>query len=119
MPNDTSKYSEAMMLIRKPVSEVFEAFINPEITKHFWFTKSSGKLEENKSIVWEWEMYNASTTVMVKEIVQNEKIVFDWSSPVRTVEFLFHSNDDNSTYVTVKEYGYTESGDKLLAIIRD
>jgi uncharacterized protein YndB with AHSA1/START domain len=37
------KYSEAQMLIRKPVSEVFNAFIDPEKTKYFWFTKGSGK----------------------------------------------------------------------------
>ena len=32
--------AKAEMLIRKPVAEVFEAFINPEITTKFWFTKS-------------------------------------------------------------------------------
>ena len=54
------------MLIRKPVAEVFEAFINPAITTKFWFTKSSGKLEAGKQIRWEWEMYNASAEVDVK-----------------------------------------------------
>jgi uncharacterized protein YndB with AHSA1/START domain len=28
------------MLIRKPVAEVFEAFVNPDITTQIWFTKS-------------------------------------------------------------------------------
>lgn len=28
------------MLIRKPVAEVFEAFIDPNITTKFWFTRS-------------------------------------------------------------------------------
>ena len=28
------------MLIRKPVADVFEAFINPDITTKFWFTKA-------------------------------------------------------------------------------
>ena len=46
------------MLIRKPVKEVFEAIINPEITTKFWFTKSSGRLDENKKVEWVWEMYN-------------------------------------------------------------
>jgi hypothetical protein len=36
------------MLIRKPVADVFEAFINPDITTKFWFTKSSGRLEVGK-----------------------------------------------------------------------
>lgn len=49
------------MLIRNPVSQVFEAFIDPAITKNFWFTKGSGKLEVGKTIIWEWEMYNVST----------------------------------------------------------
>ena len=34
---------EAQMLIRKPVSSVFQAFIDPQITSRFWFTKSSGE----------------------------------------------------------------------------
>jgi len=31
------------MLLRKPVAEVFEAFVNPDIATKFWFTKSSGE----------------------------------------------------------------------------
>ena len=34
--------AETGMLIRKPVAEVFEAIVNPEITTKFWFTRSSG-----------------------------------------------------------------------------
>ncbi|EHK53368.1 activator of Hsp90 ATPase 1 family protein [Mesorhizobium alhagi CCNWXJ12-2] len=33
------------MLIRKPVEEVFEAIVNPDITTKFWFSKGSGRLE--------------------------------------------------------------------------
>jgi hypothetical protein len=29
------------MLIRRPVAEVFAAFIDPGVTTKFWFTKSS------------------------------------------------------------------------------
>ena len=119
MLENNSNYSEAKMLIRKPSSEVFEAMINPEITKNFWFTKSSGKLEVNKSVTWEWEMYNVSAVVNVTEIVTNEKIQFEWNNPPRKVEFKFESRSDNSTYVSVKEYGYKETAGKLLAIIRD
>ena len=48
---------EAQMLIRKPVAEVFEAFVNPQITTRFWFTKSSGRLEQGKTVRWDWEMF--------------------------------------------------------------
>ena len=56
------------MLIRKPVAEVYEAFINPAITTKFWFTKSSGRLEPNKQIQWDWEMYHLSVQVGVKKL---------------------------------------------------
>jgi uncharacterized protein YndB with AHSA1/START domain len=40
----------AEMLIRKPVKEVFNAFVDPEKTKNFWFTKGSDKLEKGKRL---------------------------------------------------------------------
>jgi uncharacterized protein YndB with AHSA1/START domain len=36
------------MLIRRSVADVFEAFVNPDITTKFWFTKSSGRLEAGR-----------------------------------------------------------------------
>ncbi len=76
----TQKALEAKseMLIRKPAAEVFEAFIDPAITKHFWFTKGSGKLEAGKQIQWTWEMFNVGTTVDVKAIEPNKRILIEW-----------------------------------------
>src|SRR5215510_6805542 len=87
MTNAISRFAEAQMLIRKPPSQVFEAFIDPSITKNFWFTKGSDRLTLNKKITWTWEMYNLSTTVTAKEIIENEKILFEWDTPPRMVEF--------------------------------
>src|SRR5262245_61603483 len=60
--------AQTEMLIRKSVSEVFEAFINPDITTNFWFTKSSGRLEVGHEIMWHWEMYGVSTLLLVKPL---------------------------------------------------
>ena len=119
MTNNKSICAEAQMLIRKPVEEVFEAFINPSITRNFWFTKGSDRFEVDKKITWEWEMYNVSTTVVAREILQDQKIVFEWDDPSKTVELKFKELDDESTFVTVTEYGYNKKGDELLAIIKD
>ncbi len=118
MPDKNPKCAEAQMIIRKPASEVFGAFINPEVTKNFWFTKSTGKLEENKKVTWEWEMYGASAEVVPKEIVNDKKIVYEWGDPARTVEYTFRQLDDNSTFVTVKECGFEQTGDELLEAIK-
>ncbi len=110
---------QAQMLIRKPVSKVFAAFIDPEITKNFWFTKSSGKLEEGKIVKWEWEMYNVSTNVVVKEIVQDKMISIDWSDPVTRVDFNFEDLGDGTTYVVIHNYGFKLEGEALISMVND
>ena len=119
MTNKKTKCAEAQMLIRKPVEEVFEAFMNPAITRNFWFTKGSGRLEVDKEITWTWEMYNVSTVVVAKEILPDQRIVFEWDDPAKRVELNFQELDDESTYVTITESGYKQTGDKLVEIIKD
>ncbi|RYF24268.1 MAG: polyketide cyclase [Flavobacteriales bacterium] len=107
------------MLIRRPAAAVFNAFIDPAITTNFWFTKSSGKLEVGKKLNWQWEMYGASADVWVKEIIPNQKIIVEWGDPATTIDFNFEAVDENSTYVVIKNYGFRETGDELISIIKD
>jgi uncharacterized protein YndB with AHSA1/START domain len=64
-------------------------------------------------------MYKISTTVVAKEILPNQKIVFEWDNPSKTVEFNFKALDDDSTYVSVTESGYHKKADELLEAIKD
>ena len=104
------------MLIRKPVSEVFEAFVNPEITSKFWFTKGSGRLQAGKQIRWDWEMYNHSVQVTVKAIEENRRILIEWGTPgtLTTVEWVFTSRSDNTTFVSVTNAGFSGNGDEVV-----
>ena len=119
MQNNLAHTVETQMLIRKPAAKVFEAFIDPEITRNFWFTKGSGKLETGKTITWEWEMYGVSATVLVKEIKPNERILMEWGEPATTVDFQFKALSENATYVTIKNYGFHQTGDDLINAIKD
>lgn len=110
---------EAGMLIRKPAAIVFEAFINPEITTKFWFTKSSGKLEEGKSVTWMWEMYGASAQVFTKKIIPNQLISIQWGDPATTVDFEFTALTDDSTYLLIKNHGFDLQGENLIQAIKD
>ena len=108
--------AKAEMLIRKPVAEVFEAFMNPEITTRFWFTKSSGRLEAGKQVTWTWEMYNASSLVTVKDVEQNKRILIEWSgygSPT-TVEWIFTPYGNDATFVSITNSGFSGDGDELV-----
>jgi len=101
------------MLIRKPVEEVFEAFINPEITTNFWFTKSSGRLEIGKRVLWEWEMYGVSDEIYVKDIEENKRILI-MSSDGTHIEWLFNPRTNNETLISIENYGFVGNTDEVL-----
>ncbi len=109
------------MLIRKPAAEVFEAFVNPEITTKFWFTKSSGRLDAGQQVQWEWEMYGVGAPVTVKIIEPTQRLVIEWPgySGLTTVEWLFAAQPDGTTFVTITETGYTGDGDALVQQVTD
>lgn len=110
---------ETQMLIRKPVSVVFEAVTDPAVTTNFWFTRSSGKLEEGNKVTWYWDMYGVSAEVYVKKIVPDKIISIEWNEPATTVDFEFTPLSDNATYVIIKNYGFKLSGDDLINAIKD
>ncbi len=109
------------MLIRKPVADVFEAFVNPDITTKFWFTKSSGRLEAGKQVQWDWEMYGISIPVTAKAIEPNKRIVIEWpghNSPT-TVEWVFSPQKDGTTFVGITEAGFIGADDELVKQVTD
>jgi len=106
------------MLIRKPVSDVFQAFIDPAITTRFWFTKGSGKLEPGTRIRWDWEMYDVSAQVDVKVIEPNKRILIEWGSEDETpttVEWVFTPHPDDTTFVSIANEGFGGDGDEIVA----
>ncbi|MEO6287608.1 MAG: SRPBCC family protein [Dyadobacter sp.] len=109
----------AEMLIRKPAKDVFNAFIDPEQTRNFWFTKGSGMLEKGEVIIWEWEMYGIAVKVSVQEIIAEKLIVIEWGEPATTVEFNFEQTGDQATYVTIANFGFMATGEQLIKVVND
>lgn len=98
----------------------FSSMINPAVTSNFWFTKSSGKLEEGKTISWEWETYGASANVFVNKIIENEFISIQWSDSKEVVDFIFKpTTAGDATYVIINNYGFSQMGDELIDKIID
>lgn len=103
------------MLIRKPVAEVFEAFVDPAITSRFWFTRSSGRLQTGEQVRWDWDMYDVSTQVTVKAIEPNRRILIEWGAPdSTTVEWQFASRPDGTTFVGITHTGFSGDGDDMV-----
>ncbi len=117
-----SPVAKAEMLIRKPVAEVFEAFVDPAITTRFWFTRSSGKLELGAHVRWDWEMYGVSAHVDVKELIPNERILIEWGATDEvptTAEWAFAPRADGTTFVTITSSGFTGTESEKVAAAID
>jgi len=113
--------AETGMLIRRPVAEVFEAIVNPDVTTNFWFTRSSGRLAVGRPLRWDWQMYDVSIEVAAKTIDANRRIVIEWPgySGRTTVEWRFTAPNDGCTFVRVTESGFTGTGDQLVKYVAD
>lgn len=110
---------ETQMLIRKPVAEVFQAFIDPEITSKFWFDSSTGKLEQGKTVQWTWSKYQVDTQVKVLTIIENKQIQVVWGDPKSTVDFIFEEVSPNKTYLRIRNYDIPLQGAELIKFIID
>lgn len=99
------------MLIRKHISEVFEAMINPDITSKFWFTKSSGRIEPGKTLEWEWGQFGVKDTVDILEVKTDEYISLQWKlgELKTTIKMNFEPKSDDFTLVRVTEKGFWKS----------
>jgi len=110
------------MLIRRPVEEVFEAFVDPAITSKFWFTGGSGRLGPGARVRWEWAMYGASADVRVTAFEEQRRIAIEWGSPGgddwTSVEWTFDSRPDG-TLVNITNQGFKGNGDEVCAAACD
>ena len=103
--------AKAEMQIRRPPAEVFEAFADPAITAHFWFTSGSGRLEPGAKVEWEWAMYGFSVDVEVIAIEPERRIEVTWSAygAPSTIAWRFTPLPDGTTFVSVANAGFTGS----------
>ena len=113
--NTESPMAKAEMLIRKPVAEVFAAFVDPAITAQFWFTRGSGRLEPEARVRWEWEVYGVSAEVDVLEMESERRILVAWPGEhgSTTVEWRFTPLADG-TFVSIINSGFGGDADQMV-----
>ena len=103
------------LLIRKPVADVFQAFVDPDIITKFWFNRSDGRLETGNTVHWYWDLFNASTEVRVRAIEENKRILIEWDADnPTTVEWIFTPRSIDTTYVSIVNKGFTGDGDEIV-----
>jgi len=107
--------ARSAMLIRRPVSEVFAAFVDPAVTSKFWFTRGSARLEPGVTVTWHWDMYGFSTQATAIELERDRLILVEWiagESSTR-IEWRFFPRPDQTTFVSITNSGIAGSADEV------
>lgn len=111
---------KAIMMIRRPVADVFEAFVDPAITAKFWFSHGSGRLEPGARVRWDWRWYGVSTEVRVLAFERDARLSIEWGESARTIAtWTFTALSPDRTFVRIDETGYTGDGDAMVAAALD
>lgn len=96
---------KAGITIYKPIDEVFEAIVNPEIMTQYFISKGSARLEEGTEVMWEFPEWDERFPVQVKEVVPNKSIVWNWD-PKSMVRIELEVDSNKNTTVRVQEEGH-------------
>lgn len=114
--------------IAKPVSEVFEAVVNPEHLSRFFTTGGAkGRLEPGAAVTWDFHDFPGAFPVHVLEVEKDKRIVLAWdaagdAAPAdaagnrrTTVTVTFEPLEVNRTLVRISEHGWSDTPEGLKA----
>lgn len=102
---DQSPAARVRMLIRRPVSEVFQALTHPQTLTQFWLAHASGPLEPAKRVQWEFMVPGARVETTVKHFEQGKRLIFEWSDGT-TVDWHLEPRPDGHTVLEVRNAGF-------------
>jgi uncharacterized protein YndB with AHSA1/START domain len=105
------------MKILRPANEVFEAFVDPSKIGNFWFTSSSERWVQGKTITLKYEEYGAQGNIKILELIKNQKIAFQWGEEEgepHLVTITMREIDRETTVIEVNEEGFDGKDPDLL-----
>jgi len=88
------------MQVDVPRETVFEAFVDPEKIGGFWFSSSSERWEQGKTITLRYEEYDAELNINIERVEDNQLIAFTWGAHPVTIQF---EESEAGTVVTTTE----------------
>ena len=115
---DQSLEIKTAIQILKPVNEVFEAIVDPIKMSNYFISKSSGRMETGKQIIWQFPEFDMEFPIRVGKIIKDMFISYYWDAngTELLVEMTLSPRRKGSTLVTVTEKGRSndEAGIKWL-----
>jgi uncharacterized protein YndB with AHSA1/START domain len=97
---------KASLKILKSVHEVFEAIADPAQMSNYFISKSTGRMEEGKTLIWQFPEFDMEFPVRIKKVEQDKFISYEWDDmdgSSTLVQMTLQSMNGNETFVTVTE----------------
>ena len=103
--NDQILEIKTALQIQKPVNEVFEAIVDPAKMSNYFISKSSGRMEEGKLIMWQFPEFDEEFPVRISKIIRDKYISYYWDLDGKEllVEMTLAPMKRDSTLVTITE----------------
>lgn len=92
--------------VAKPVSDVFEAIVDPQKMANYFIARGSGRIEEGKTVEWSFPEMEGAFPVNVKKVVHDQQIVFTWNDTdgtETTVAITLEPVSEDITFVVITE----------------
>jgi uncharacterized protein YndB with AHSA1/START domain len=107
MQNQTLEIKTAIQIL-KPVHEVFEAIVDPSKMSNYFISKSNGRMEEGKNLIWNFPEFEMDFPVRIGKIEMDKYISYYWNDIENSREILVEmtltaKGDNNTTVVTITE----------------
>lgn len=98
--------AKAAIQIGKPVAEVFEAIVNPEIMRNYFISQSTGRMDSGASLTWRFPEFDGDVPVRVKEVESPSLVRFGWDVNGHELECTIRLEpfaDGKATVVRIEE----------------
>jgi len=107
------------MYINRPARDIFEAFVDPAKIGKFWFSSSSARWEQGKTVTLRYNEYDAEGDIRIQKIEVDRRIEFRWGEGEEDhlVTISLTPSDSGRTLVEVTEEGFPEEGEDLIPML--
>jgi uncharacterized protein YndB with AHSA1/START domain len=107
--------AKATLQVQKPVSDVFEAIVDPDKMTKFFISESTGRMDSGKELHWKFPEFSDEFRIWNIVAEKDRLISFVWDKET-IVKIQLEVQGDGSTVVQVTEDGkdFNESNLKWL-----
>jgi uncharacterized protein YndB with AHSA1/START domain len=105
---DASQKLEIKVALKivKPAHEVFEAIADPAQMSNYFISKSTGRMEEGRTLTWQFPEFDMQFPVRIKKVEQDKFISYEWDDrdgSSTLVQITLKPMNGNETFVTITE----------------